>query len=143
MDHEFSSSQLTERQVGWDWFSIQFDDGRDVMLYVLRDAQGNVDFASGTWVAADGAVTPLSAVDFTIAGRRRDERSLYPLAFDVTVKGERFTIEAASSRCVNASVLVDGIEYFEGPIEVRRDGVTVGRGYVELTGYDPDAKLPI
>lgn len=143
MDHEFSSSQLTERQVGWDWFSIQLDDGRDVMLYVLRDAQGKVDFASGTWVAADGATTALAARDFTIAGQRRDEGSRYPRTFDVTVSGERFTIDVVSARCVNASVLVDGIEYFEGPIEVRRDGEVVGRGYVELTGYDPDAKLPI
>src|SRR5262249_44981445 len=27
MDHEFGSNQLREDQVGWDWFSIQLDNG--------------------------------------------------------------------------------------------------------------------
>jgi predicted secreted hydrolase len=32
MDHEFGSSFLEEQQVGWDWFSIQLNDGRELML---------------------------------------------------------------------------------------------------------------
>ena len=36
MDKEFSSSQLGERQVGWDWFSLRLDDGRELMLYLMR-----------------------------------------------------------------------------------------------------------
>ena len=28
MDHEWSTSALGEDQVGWDWFSLQLDDGR-------------------------------------------------------------------------------------------------------------------
>ncbi len=27
MDHEFSTSALGKDQVGWDWFSLQLDDG--------------------------------------------------------------------------------------------------------------------
>jgi predicted secreted hydrolase len=27
MDHEFSTSTLGPEQVGWDWFSLQLDDG--------------------------------------------------------------------------------------------------------------------
>ena len=27
-DHEFSSSELDENQIGWDWFSLQFESGR-------------------------------------------------------------------------------------------------------------------
>ena len=29
MDHEFGSGELQSDQVGWDWFSIQLDDGRE------------------------------------------------------------------------------------------------------------------
>ncbi len=36
MDHEFFTHQLSADQVGWDWFSIQFDDGSDLMLFRLR-----------------------------------------------------------------------------------------------------------
>ena len=36
MDKEVGSNQLTKEQVGWDWFSLQLSDGRDLMLYVIR-----------------------------------------------------------------------------------------------------------
>jgi predicted secreted hydrolase len=143
MDHEFSSGQLAKRQVGWDWFSIQLEDGRDLMLYVLRRADGAVDYASGTWVDATGNSAALRGDEFTITGKPPSDGSRYPTGFDVRVGDESFAIEAVTPRSINASVLVDGIEYFEGPITVKRDGRVVGRGYVELTGYDPDAKLPI
>ncbi|NIS44518.1 MAG: hypothetical protein GWN00_00750, partial [Aliifodinibius sp.] len=32
-DHEFSTSALSEGQVGWDWFSIQLDDGSELMFF--------------------------------------------------------------------------------------------------------------
>lgn len=143
MDHEFSSGQLAAGQVGWDWFSIQLDDGRDLMLYVLRNASGDVDYASGTWIAADGTTSALQGSAFTIERGSLGDGARYPLAFDVTVGDERFRVEAVSARCVNASTLVDDLEYFEGPIDVKRDGRSIGRGYVELTGYDPEGKLPL
>jgi predicted secreted hydrolase len=53
MDHEISSSQLDENQVGWDWVSIHFKDGRDLMFYRLRLRDGTSDPASSlTWVDA-------------------------------------------------------------------------------------------
>jgi predicted secreted hydrolase len=55
LDHEFSSSQLGAGQVGWDWLSVQLRDGREVMLYRLRRADGSADPASRlTWVDAAG-----------------------------------------------------------------------------------------
>ena len=33
MDHEFSTSALSPGQIGWDWFSIQLDDGSELMMY--------------------------------------------------------------------------------------------------------------
>ena len=36
MDHEFGSSQLTESQVGWDWFSVQLTNNYELMLYHMR-----------------------------------------------------------------------------------------------------------
>ncbi len=32
MDHEFGSNQMTDKQVGWDWYSIQLEDKTEVML---------------------------------------------------------------------------------------------------------------
>jgi len=37
MDHEFGSDELQPDQSGWDWFSIQLDDHREIMDYRLRE----------------------------------------------------------------------------------------------------------
>ena len=41
MDHEFGTSFLEPEQIGWDWFSLQLDDGRDLMIFQLRRADGS------------------------------------------------------------------------------------------------------
>ncbi len=49
MDHEFFTHQLEPDQVGWDWMSIQLDDGSDLMLFRLRRRDGTVDrYSAGT-----------------------------------------------------------------------------------------------
>ncbi len=53
MDKEISTSQLAENQVGWDWFSLQLDDDRDLMLYLLRRRDGATDFRHATLVRAE------------------------------------------------------------------------------------------
>ena len=51
MDHEFGTSFLEPEQHGWDWLSIQLADGRELMLYQLRRADGTRDpRSSGTLV---------------------------------------------------------------------------------------------
>src|SRR5262249_17402751 len=39
-DHEFGSSVLSDGTQGWDWFGLQLEDGRELMLFVLRDEDG-------------------------------------------------------------------------------------------------------
>ena len=50
MDHEFGSSFLEADQAGWDWFSIQLNDGTDLMVYTLRDLDGRADIRSSGYV---------------------------------------------------------------------------------------------
>ena len=86
MDHEFGTSFLEAEQQGWDWLSIQLDDGRELMLYQLRRGDGSRDpRSSGTLVDAAGRTTHLDASDFTMAadGRRfRDLRRDLPRRMD-------------------------------------------------------------
>ena len=65
LDQEIFTSTLADQQTGWDWLSLQLDDGRELMLYRLRDAQGATDFALGTLVAADGTSVTLTADAWT------------------------------------------------------------------------------
>ena len=53
--------------VGWDWFSLQLDDGWEVMLYLLRHQDGSVDPASsGTLIDPQGHARHLNLADFTV-----------------------------------------------------------------------------
>ena len=55
MDHEFGSADLDKDLVGWDWFSLQLDDQRELMLYRLRRADGSAHSASsGTLIDRNG-----------------------------------------------------------------------------------------
>src|SRR4029453_13178066 len=37
-DHEWSTSALGPKAVGWDWWSLQLDDGRELMFFEIRQA---------------------------------------------------------------------------------------------------------
>lgn len=141
MDHEFGSDELQPDQVGWDWFSLQLNDGREVMLYRLRQRDGSVTpQSSGSLVARNGSVRYLPLRAFTILETARwrspHTGAVYPSAWRVHVEGEGdFTIvpAAADQELVNAS---NGVTYWEGSVDVRAaDGKSAGVGYVELTGY--------
>src|SRR2546430_600986 len=40
LDREFGTWRTTEKQQGWDWFSVQLATGAEVMVYHLRDRKG-------------------------------------------------------------------------------------------------------
>src|ERR1700752_2007557 len=59
-DHEFSTSVLDKNQIGWDWFSLQFEDGHALMLFQLRERDGgNSDSSSGTFIDNIGKLQPM------------------------------------------------------------------------------------
>jgi predicted secreted hydrolase len=147
MDKEFGSNQLEPHQVGWDWFSLQLADGRELMLYLLRDRTGRVDFARGTVVAASGQPRYLAAEEFSVraTGRWRSPATgvEYPAGWRVEVPGEGLRVEVVPELAdqENRSARVPGLHYWEGAVAVRGPaGAPSGRGYVELVGYGASAR---
>ena len=144
MDHEFGSSFLEPAQAGWDWFSIQLDDGTDLMLYTMRRMDGSADpWSSGTVVTPAG-VTRLRAGDYRLVPGRRwtspDSGGSYPVTWRIAVPSLRIEMQAEAA--FDAQELRTGrstqVTYWEGVIDVRgtRGGNSVtGRGYLEMTGY--------
>ncbi len=146
MDHEFGTSMLEPSQQGWDWFSLQLDDGSELMLYRLRRSDGSVDArSSGTLARADGSRRHLSASDFVLAPGSRVFASTasgarYPVAWTVRVPSAGLDLEITTpledqELRTGAS---SGVSYWEGAIDVRgRAGSRPvrGRGYLEMTGY--------
>jgi len=145
MDREWSTSSLGPDQVGWDWFALQLDDGRELMLYRLRRRGGGADPASqGTLVLRDGASRPLpwSAVRLVPSGGWTSPRSgaRYPDRWRLAIPAEGLDLDI---RPYLADQELDtSFRYWEGAVAVA--GTAAGRpvagsGYVELTGYGEEA----
>jgi len=145
MDHEFGTSFLEAGQVGWDWFSIQLDEGTDLMLFQMRRGDGRPDaHSSGTVVDAAGRAAPVGAGDFrlragdTWTSPRSGAR--YPIAWTISIPGRALTLDvrAAVAGQELRTERSTGVTYWEGAIDVTGTlgGRQVrGRGYLEMTGY--------
>ncbi len=132
MDREWSSQPLAKDQKGWDWFSLHLEQGEKLMLFRLRGENGAA-FRSGSWIGADGSVTPLSADDIVLTpGDVRDVAGRkIPVSWTVEVKSRGLSIETIP---LNPQSYMDtAFPYWEGPIRFR--GSQQGEGYLEMTGY--------
>ncbi len=146
MDHEFFTNSLSRDLVGWDWMSIQLNDGTELMLYGLRDANGrHGEFSSGTFVGTDGQVLHLTSEDFQLTPGRIWSSSAtgakYPVEWTVEVPGLGLALEVRP-RLDRQEVTSDRgylPVYWEGAVTysgIRTDRAVQGQGYLEMTGYD-------
>ncbi len=140
LDREWSTSVLAEDQTGWDWFSLQLDDGRELMAFELRLEGGGVDPAShGTLVAAGGSSRALAAGDVRIEVLdtwKSPRGAVYPARWRLTVPGESLDLEITP--LLADQELDVSFRYWEGAVGVRGTAAgepVAGRGYVELVGY--------
>ena len=152
MDREFGTWTPTERQKGWDWFSIQLSDDTEVMCYQLRDSAGGVsDFSSGTFVRQDGEFEPLGKSDFTIEPtgfwKSSHTNATYPSGWRVTIP--KYNLDLTVTPVMENQELdtrgTTMIIYWEGACEVKGKAGgndVLGRAYVELVGYDRSHDQP-
>lgn len=140
MDHEFSTSALSARAVGWDWFGLHLDGDRELMLGQIRLGDGGKESAfGGLLVNADGSTTLLTASDFTITSNGTwtspHTGAVYPSGWqiDVRVPGDSsFTLQL-TPLLRDQELHGGGISYWEGAVKI--EGDAQGFGYAELTGY--------
>ena len=160
MDHEFASDQLSPDEVGWDWFSVQLDDGWDLMLYRLRLSSATHQtgaipdgrsgwvspYSSGILVSPSGRGQFLNSRQFEAEPAANDWTSprtgaTYPVAWQIRVPSARLSLheepETPDQELVTKGST--GVTYWEGTMQV--DGqvgteTVRGEGYTELTGYD-------
>ncbi len=148
MDREWSTSALDEAHVGWDWFSLQLDDGTDLMFFELRREDGTSDpLNHGSFVLPDGTVRPLGAEDVRIVAVDRWESPIdgttYPSGWRVVAPVEGLELEITPR--LRDQEMNLAFRYWEGAVEVHgsRAGAPVrGVGYVELTGYAEEGASP-
>jgi predicted secreted hydrolase len=138
MDREWSTSALGDK-VGWDWFALHLADGRDVMFYRLRRADGSTDaFSGGSLVTSHGRSRPLRAEEVRLIPRawwtspRGGAR--YPVRWTLEIPGEGLALDLAPR--LDDQEHGEPIRYWEGAVTVTAaGGASAGVGYVELVGY--------
>lgn len=142
MDREYGAWE----QTNWDWFSIQFDDRTELMIYQFRAEDGEAKGDStGTFVDTDGIAEYLRKDEFSIEALGSWTSTAtgveYPSGWRVRVPKLEIDVEILP--------LIDDQEldtrgttmviYWEGACSVSgtRTGKPVGgNAYAELVGYD-------
>lgn len=138
LDREWSTSALDDDQVGWDWFSLQFNDHRDLMFYRLRTNDGGVS------ATTEGSVSDSKGIKLRLASADVDLQALrhwtsasgrrYPVEWRMKVEGMKtFVVEAL----LDSQEMSGPVVYWEGAVSIRDEETSehLGYGYLEMTGY--------
>ena len=151
MDHQWGDF-ATYQEGGWDWFSTQLDDGTDVMLYLIRDADGNTLRVDGSIVGPAGELTVLGEGDFalTVDGEwtSPETGTTYPSGWTITIPDHELSMMVRPSLPEQEldTRATTGVIYWEGEVVVaatHRGRPVAGFGYTELTGYAPYEPLDL
>jgi predicted secreted hydrolase len=146
MDRERGTVRFSRELGGWDWFGLQFRDGRAAMISRIRDAAGQETARSaGTLIEPDGHTTRLGAGEFEV---RPLDHWVSPRTGIAYPQRWRIRVPAWDAEWTVTPYLRDqeldtrggtGVIYWEGAARVagRASGrSSVGDAFVELSGYD-------
>ena len=143
MDHQWG--EIASGRVGWDWASIQLDDGSDLMVAVVWHPEGRRRVsAHGTYVFADGegfSYFEGDAVSITAQSSwtSPDTGVEYPVGWRVEAGPLEMELTPFLEQSEFSSDIL-GVSYWEGAVSVAGDvgdRPVSGWGFVELAGYDP------
>jgi predicted secreted hydrolase len=131
-DHQWGQlSTVTQR--GWQWFAIQLDDHRELMIYMmLQNGQPTAPVVDIADAECNVTQPDPSEVQVTSTGSWTSPHTgcTYPMGWHVTYRDIDLTITPALE---DQEVQDPAQKYWEGASTVT--GSATGRAYVELNGY--------
>ena len=140
-DHEYSTSALSAGAIGWDWFSLQLDNGAALMFFQIRREDGTLQpESSGTFIHPDGRTEGVTLemwnLEVTDTWASPHSEAQYPAGWRIRIPEMDLILEGQpllSDQELNVSTV-----YWEGAVQFA--GIWQGRdvtaiGYIELTGY--------
>ena len=144
-DHEYSTSALAPNAVGWDWFSLTFDNEakNSLMFFNIRQEDGSIQANSGgSWIMADSTVEGVSyeETEIEVLDDWTSPRSgaVYPAAWRIRIPHLDLEMEGrplmADQELDIAQIYWEGAVQFTGMLG--EEPVTA-TGYIEMTGYEP------
>jgi predicted secreted hydrolase len=146
MDQQWGDFLVLDN-VGWNWFSVQLDNGEELMAWQSHDRQGNTLDGNATLVDVDGVATDVPYEDMSITAtdewRSPATGAVYPMGWIIVL--DEHDIELGIDPVMENQELITlestGVIYWEGLVTItgmwKGEEVT-GLGYVELTGYADD-----
>lgn len=145
-DHQKTNFPKKTNLLGWDWFSIQFKDNTELMIFVPIDKKGHVySRKGGTYILKNGKTIKLRGEDIKIRSietwKSSSTGAIYPSGWYIEIPKLKINIEV--NPCVKNqeidSILTTPVSYWEGACDVsgtKNDQKIKGQSYVELVGYD-------
>jgi predicted secreted hydrolase len=142
-DHQWGNF-ITVGAGGWDWFSVQLDDGSDLTISLVRDHDGALVTAYGTVVTPGGTQRNLTAGDIVVTTDATwtspSTGTTWPSRWTIDLPNDGWSLTVTPSMADQElqTLASTDVIYWEG--EVLIDGTidgapATGLGYVELTGY--------
>ena len=144
MDHQWGDFSIAP--VGWDWMSLQLDDGSDLMISMVWDSTDHQPINSyGTYVPPNGQPRNISGENISLTATGSWTSAVTGTTFPV---GWNLEVESLNLSLTLTPALLDSEfqgskyvppAYWEGAVHVNgtRNGQTVtGNGFAELVGYD-------
>ena len=123
---------ISENQTGWDWFSIHLESGNKLMLFQVRERDGN-NFVSevGSIKTGQKKYCPKKRI-----GSKKLKSKSYIWGNTMKLNGRSIYLKKllTSNNPLNENSFMDTlIPYWKGPVKLL--GSDKGVGYLEMTGY--------
>lgn len=136
-DHQWGD--FSTNLLSWDWFSLQLDNGIDLMIYQLRDKHDKPLLYTGS-ITQNNVTEALLSSDFTLSqlGDQWTSKKTgytYPIAWEIKIPKKNIHIKTRS-KVENSEFdaqLTTYNHYWEGALKI--EGTHTGRGFMELYGY--------
>lgn len=146
MDHQWGDFSV--KDVGWNWLSLNLEDGSDLMVTVVWEQDGSEQIATyGTYVAADSAPMHLQGRDISLdptgTWTSPETGGVYPMGWSLLISSLDLRLvltpvmEEAEFAAISA---LNPVDYWEGAVAATgtRGGEHLsGKGFVEMVGYVP------
>lgn len=137
MDHQWwpNASYSKDR---WDWFSVQLDNGTEMVCGMYDDGKVKTYFADIS--CANGSQEHYKEVEMIPSGRQwtsPKSKAVYPLEWKIKIPAKNIELNL-KAKIKNQEILFAAINYWEGPLDIKGvfNGEKIsGVGFMELVGY--------
>ena len=145
MDHQWGD--FTIANIGWDWLSLNLDDGSDLMVSVVWEQEDGAHIATyGTYIPPDSSPVHLPSDDISLdptdSWTSPETGGVYPMGWTLGIDSldlDLILVPVIEESEFAISEIIP-VVYWEGSVAAtgNKDGAAVsGNGFVEMVGYVP------